>query len=142
MKIVISGDHASPALKSVIKNHLEQNGYEVNDLGPFTDDSVDYPDFAHQLCEVIEADQAELGILICGSGQGVAMSANKHQSIRAALCWNEEIVQLSKEHNNANVLCFGARFINESLALKMVDTFVNVPFEGGRHERRVNKISC
>ena len=91
---------------------------------------------------MIEADQAELGILICGSGQGVAMSANKHQSIRAALCWNEEIVQLSKEHNNANVLCFGARFINESLALKMVDTFVNVPFEGGRHERRVNKISC
>ena len=142
MKIVISGDHASPALKSVVKDHLEQKGYEVNDLGPYTAESVDYPDFAHQLCQCIEQQQAELGILICGSGQGVAMSANKHQSIRAALCWNEEIVELSKAHNNANVLCLGARFIDESLALKMVDVFLETPFEGGRHQARVNKISC
>lgn len=142
MNIVIGGDHASPALKATIKAHLEAKGHSVNDIGPYSEDSVDYPDFAHKLCQEIIADKAELGILICGSGQGVAMSANKHQAIRAALCWNEEIVKLSKEHNNANVLCMGARFIEEDLAIKMVDTFIDVPFEGGRHERRVNKISC
>lgn len=140
MNIVISGDHASPELKKIIGQHLESNGHTVNDLGPHTDESVDYPDFAHLLVDNMKDN--DLGILICGSGQGVSMSANKHQDIRAALCWNEEIAKLSKEHNNANVLCIGARFVDTELAIKIVDTFINTPFEGGRHERRVNKIAA
>lgn len=142
MKLVISGDHASPALKATVKAHLEGLGHEVEDLGPYSEDSVDYPDFAHKLCEKVKDNSAELGILICGSGQGVAMSANKHQDIRAALCWNDEIAQLSREHNNANIICLGARFVDENTAISMIETFINTDFEGGRHERRVNKIAC
>lgn len=142
MRIVIGGDHASPALKAEVVKHLEAKGYAVDDLGPFSDESVDYPDYAHELCSKIETQESDLGILICGSGQGVAMSANKHASIRAALCWNTEIVKLSREHNDANVLCFGARFVSQELALEMVDVFLSTNFEGGRHQKRVNKISC
>lgn len=142
MNIVISGDHASPNLKSVVKSYLEDKGHTVQDLGPYTNDSVDYPDYAHQLSDLIENKNADLGILICGSGQGVAMTANKHQNIRAAICWNEEIASLSRQHNDANVLCLGARFVSETLALKIIDQFIETPFEGGRHANRVNKIAC
>lgn len=136
---MLGSDHAGFALKQRIIQHLEALGQEVHDFGPFAADSVDYPDFAHPVAEaVIQKDT--IGILICGSGNGVCMSANKHAGIRAALCWNVELASLARQHNNANVLCLPARFVDEKTALAMVDAFLATPFEGGRHSNRVQKI--
>ncbi len=142
MKIAIGGDHAGFAYKQAIVALLESKNIEVEDFGPFSEDSVDYPDFVHPVAQKVEAKEADLGILICGSGNGVAMTANKYQSIRAALCWETELAALARQHNNANILCLPARFVSLDLAKEMVETFLKEDFEGGRHERRVNKISC
>ncbi|HAS46388.1 MAG TPA: ribose 5-phosphate isomerase B [Microscillaceae bacterium] len=142
MKIAIGGDHAGFAYKQEVVALLKSKGIEVEDFGPFSEDSVDYPDFVHPVAKKVEAKEADLGILICGSGNGVAMTANKYQSIRAALCWQTELAALARQHNNANILCMPARFVSLDLAKEMVETFLDSQFEGGRHERRVNKISC
>jgi ribose 5-phosphate isomerase B len=140
--IAIGGDHAGFELKSKVIKWLETNGHALKDFGPFATDSVDYPDFAHPLSEAVEKGEFDLGILICGSGNGVAITANKHEGIRAALCWKTEISALARAHNDANVLCIPARFLVDSEALEIVNTFINTPFEGGRHQNRVNKITC
>jgi ribose 5-phosphate isomerase B len=142
MKIAIGGDHAGFAYKETIKNQLITWGHEVKDFGPFSDASVDYPDFAHPLSVAVEQGAFDLGILICGSGNGVAITANKHQGIRAALCWTTELGKLARQHNNANVLCLPARFISIETASDIVSAFINTSFEGGRHENRVAKIAC
>lgn len=138
--IVIGGDHAGFEFKAAIIKMLEDMGYTVKDVGAHSADSVDYPDYAHPLAEWIEAGKAPLGITLCGSGNGIAIAANKHQGIRAALCWTEELAALARQHNNANVLSIPARFVTRNLALRMVKTFLTTDFEGGRHERRVGKI--
>jgi ribose 5-phosphate isomerase B len=140
MHIIIGGDHAGYRYKETLSRLLSSEGHELTDVGPFSEDSTDYPDFAHPLAQKVLADSSSLGILICGSGNGVCMAANKHRGIRAALCWNEELASLARQHNNANVLCLPSRFIDEQTTEKIVHTFLNTPFEGGRHERRVNKI--
>ena len=140
--IAIGSDHAGFELKEALKKWLESNNYRVNDFGTNTLDSVDYPDFAHPVAHAVEKSEAELGVLLCGSANGVAITANKHQGIRAALCWTEEIAALARQHNNANIVCIPARFVSEAQAVKILGTFLNTPFEGGRHERRVEKISC
>ncbi|MEO9482726.1 MAG: ribose 5-phosphate isomerase B [Ekhidna sp.] len=142
MKIAIGGDHAGFQYKERLVKHLEGLGHEVQDFGPETSDSVDYPDHVHPLASSIASEDCDLGILICGSGNGVAMTANKHENVRAALCWNTELAALARQHNNANVLCLAARFLAYEYAEGLVDTFVETAFEGGRHERRVNKINC
>lgn len=142
MKIAIGGDHAGFDYKQSIISDLEKAGHEVLDFGPGSDASVDYPDHAHPLSTAVEEGKADFGILICGSGNGVAMTANKHEGIRAALCWNEELAALGRQHNNANVLCLAARFTELETARKLVGTFLSTEFEGGRHDRRVQKISC
>ncbi|MDN5216522.1 ribose 5-phosphate isomerase B [Fulvivirgaceae bacterium BMA12] len=141
-KIAIGGDHAGYEYKERLVEQLKKKGIEVKDFGPFSPDSVDYPDFVHPVARHIEEGHAEFGILICGSGNGVAITANKHQEIRAALCWQEELAALARQHNNANVLCLPARFIDYPLAEKIVEVFLASTFEGGRHARRVSKISC
>ena len=142
MKIAIGGDHAGVQYKEAITKMLVESGFEVQDFGPYSEASVDYPDFAHPVALSVETKDSDFGILICGSGNGVAITANKHQGIRAALCWTEELGSLARQHNNANVLCLPARFIDLKLASDIVGTFLATPFEGGRHENRVNKISC
>jgi ribose 5-phosphate isomerase B len=142
MKIAIGGDHAGFAYKQAIITFLKDKGHEVVDFGPFSDSSVDYPDFAHPLANAIEREDFIFGILICGSGNGVAITANKHQKIRAALCWTDEIASLARQHNNANVLCLPARFISLEKAITLTNIFLQTEFEGGRHEKRVNKIAC
>lgn len=142
MKIAIGSDHAGYEYKEEIKKHLLALGHEVEDYGTDSPDSVDYPDFAHPVSSAVEKGTFEYGILICGSANGVAMTANKHEGIRAAICWNQELAELARSHNNANVLCLPARFIPVELATQITDTFLKVCFEGGRHERRVGKISC
>lgn len=141
-KIVIGGDHAGLDYKNVIVHFLKGGGYEVIDKGPYSNGSVDYPDFAHPVSEAVEKKEADFGILICGSGNGVAITANKHQGVRAALCWLPELAMLARQHNNANVLCLPARFVTADAAKKMVSIFLDTDFEGGRHETRVGKISC
>ncbi len=141
-KIAIGGDHAGFTYKQRLVEHLQQQGFEVKDFGPGSDASVDYPDHAHPLSQAVAEQQYELGILICGSGNGVCMTANKHQDIRAALCWNDELAALARQHNNANILCIPARFVDFDLTVKMTDTFLATAFEGGRHQTRVSKISC
>jgi ribose 5-phosphate isomerase B len=141
-RLVIGGDHAGVDYKSKLIKHLEEQGFMVKDFGPFTTESVDYPDFVHPLSLSLESGEADLGIVICGSGNGVAITANKHQGIRAALCWNEELAALSRQHNDANVLAIPARFISYELAEKLADIFLATPFEGGRHTTRVGKIAC
>jgi ribose 5-phosphate isomerase B len=142
MKIALGADHAGFEYKELIKSHLEKGGHEVKDFGTNSPQSVDYPDFAHPVATAVEKKEFELGVLICGSGNGVAITANKRQGIRAAICWNEEISSLARQHNNANILCIPARFVSTELAEKITDKFLSTPFEGGRHETRVNKISC
>lgn len=142
MKIAIGNDHAGTEYKLAIIGLLKSMGIEVINHGTDGSDSVDYADFVHPVADEVEAGNAELGIIICGSGNGVSMTANKHQKIRAALCWTNEIVQLAKEHNDANILSLPARFISLTQALEMVKTFLNTSFEGGRHERRIEKIPC
>lgn len=139
-KIAIACDHAGFEYKEIIKKHLEGK-FEVEDFGTFSPDSVDYPDFVHPAAESIEHGRNEFGILICGSGQGVAITANKHQKIRCALCWMPELASLSRQHNDANMIALPARFIASQLATDIVDTFLSTPFEGGRHQNRVEKIS-
>lgn len=140
--IPIGADHAGFQLKSAIIDYLKGKGFEVNDCGCYSEESIDYPDFGHAVASIVEADPELLGILICGSGNGINMTANKHQGIRSALCWKTEIAQLAREHNNANIIALPARFISEEEAKEMVDVFLTTQFEGGRHERRVNKIAC
>jgi ribose 5-phosphate isomerase B len=142
LKIAIGGDHAGFEYKNKIVKKLESQGYVLKDFGPFSEASVDYPDYVHPLSNAIEKGEFDLGIVICGSGNGVAITANKHQGIRAALCWNEELAALARQHNNANVLALPARFISYELAEKLVEIFLTTDFEGGRHQNRVNKIAC
>lgn len=141
-KIAIGADHAGFEYKELLKKWLEKKGYPSKDFGTYSLDSADYPDFAHPVASAVEKKEFDLGVLVCGSGNGVAMTANKHQGIRAAICWTEELAALARLHNNANVLCIPARFISEELAEKILDKFLHTAFEGGRHERRVNKIGC
>lgn len=139
----IGCDHAGFELKQAIIKHLENKGIKVNDHGAFSTESVDYPDFAHKVANALKgADESTMGILICGSGNGISIAANKHAHIRAALCWTAEIAGLARQHNNANVLSLPARFIEQAEALSAVETFISTAFEGGRHQNRVNKIPC
>lgn len=140
MTISIGNDHAGPDYKFAIIKFLEDKGIQVINHGTDSLDSVDYPDFVHPVAKDIIDKKSDFGILICGSANGVAMTANKYQEIRAGLCWTNEIVELIRQHNNANVLCIPARFTAIPQALKMVETFLNTEFEGGRHQNRVNKI--
>jgi ribose 5-phosphate isomerase B len=140
--IAIGCDHAGYDYKESIKAFLEKNQFIVKDFGTFSIDSVDYPDFAHPVSSAVENEECAFGILICGSANGVAITANKHAGIRAAICWNEEIARLSRQHNNANIICIPARFVSVELAENMMVSFMNTNFEGGRHENRVNKIPC
>ena len=142
MKIAIGGDHAGFEYKKQLVEFLEKEGHEVMDFGPDSDASVDYPDHVHPLAEAIEKGEQELGILLCGSANGVAITANKHQGIRAGIAWEDELAELTRQHNNANVLCIPARFIDYDKTLSIVKTFLATEFEGGRHERRVDKIGC
>lgn len=141
-KIAIGGDHAGYEYKKNLIEKLESEGFIVKDFGPFSDASVDYPDFVHPVCAGIEAGEFDQGIVICGSGNGVAITANKHQGIRAALCWNEDLAALARQHNDANVIALPARFVSYELAEKMALLFLSTDFEGGRHQNRVNKIAC
>ena len=141
MNILISNDHAGTELKKEIVEHIKANGHTVKNYGDDSGESVDYPDFIHPLAKQISNKNEEKGIIICGSGNGVSMVANKYQGVRAALCWNKEIASLSRQHNNANVLSLPARFLTTDEAIEIVKTFLETDFEGGRHERRVNKIN-
>ncbi len=140
LKIAIGSDHAGFAYKELLKQHL--SNYEVIDFGTMSMESVDYPDFAHPLASAVEDKKVDFGILICGSANGVAITANKHQGIRAAICWENDLALLARQHNDANVICIPARFVSTHVATEMTDTFLNTPFEGGRHGTRVDKISC
>ncbi|MEO0404198.1 MAG: ribose 5-phosphate isomerase B [Bacteroidota bacterium] len=142
MNIVIGGDHAGFELKGKLITWLGEKGHDVMDVGTHSDESTDYPDYAHALANAVADTENALGILICGSANGVSMTANKHQDIRAAIAWLPEIASLAKQHNNANVVCLPARFISETSAFEIVEAFFGANFEGGRHERRVNKIAC
>jgi ribose 5-phosphate isomerase B len=138
--IVIGSDHAGFRYKEKIADYLEGAGYSVTDFGCFSEESVDYPDFAHPVARAVEKGKNIFGILICGSGNGVCMTANKHKKIRAALCWTTEIAKLSRLHNDANIVCLPARFIDFDMAREIVNVFLNSSFEGGRHLKRVKKI--
>lgn len=138
--IAIGNDHAGLDYKNSIVQFLESKGYEVIDKGTNKGDSVDYPDFAHPVAQAVETGEAQLGIVMCGSGNGVAITANKHKGIRAALCWQVEVAKLARQHNNANVLALPIRFVTQEVALDMVAAFVDTAFEGGRHAKRVEKI--
>ena len=142
MKIAIGSDHAGVAYKTQLVNYLKTEGVEVNDFGPMSEESVDYPDYAHPVAKAVENKEADFGILFCGSGNGINMSANKHQGIRSALCWKKEIAELARLHNNANILALPARFISYDEAEEITEIFLETKFEGGRHEKRVNKITC
>lgn len=141
MKLGIASDHAGFELKEKLKSHLISLGHEIQDFGTDSCESTDYPDYAHPLASSVENGKNDLGILICGSGNGVCMAANHHQGIRAALAWNPEVAGLARQHNNANVLCLPARYVTENEAYSIANAFLLATFEGGRHERRVDKIS-
>jgi ribose 5-phosphate isomerase B len=140
--IAIGCDHAGVEYKNAVKVYLEKKGYTVKDFGTYTNDSVDYPDYAHAVATSVEVNESAFGILFCGSANGVCITANKHQQVRAGLAWNNDVAKLIRQHNNANIICMPARFIALSLVLEMVDNFMITSFEGGRHENRVNKIAC
>ena len=142
LPIAIGADHAGFECKEKLISLFKAKDLQLKDFGCFSTDTVDYPDFAHPVALSVEKGEAAFGILLCGSANGVAISANKHQGIRAALCWTEEIAELARKHNDANVLCIPARFVTVEVAEKMVEFFMNTPFEGGRHQSRVDKISC
>lgn len=142
MKIAIGNDHAGPAYKKAIVDFLTSKGIEVINFGTDTFDSVDYPDFGHKVALAVENKQVDFGIVICGSGNGIAITANKHQGVRCALCWTREIAELARQHNDANVISIPARFTSIEQAVAMVDVFLATAFEGGRHQNRINKISC
>lgn len=140
MKISIGSDHAGFNYKEAIKDHLLNAGHEVSDCGTFSDASCDYPDYAHAVAKEVETGASAMGVLICGSANGVCITANKHAGIRAALCWEKDIAVLARSHNDANVICLPARFVTIDSALEMTDVFLSTPFEGGRHQARVSKI--
>lgn len=140
--VAIGADHAGYQYKERITAFLKIQNIAYKDYGTYSADSADYPDFAHPVSSAVENGEAACGILVCGSGNGVAITANKHQGIRAALCWLAELARLARQHNNANVLCLPQRFVEADDALEMVSTFLHTEFEGGRHERRVGKIAC
>ncbi len=140
--IAIGSDHAGFEYKQSIKDFLIDKGFQINDFGAPSLDSVDYPDYAHPVASSVENEESAFGILICGSANGVAITANKHQQVRAGICWEAEIAQLIRLHNDANIICIPARFVTLPLALEMIEIFMNTAFEGGRHEKRVNKIAC
>lgn len=139
--VFIASDHAGYDLKKQIIETLTIAGVQWRDLGPLTDERFDYPDSADKVCSALAKEPESRGILICGSGQGMAMRANKHLHIRAALCWNEESVKLSRQHNDANILCLGSRLLSRELVFKLIPIFLTTPFEGGRHQQRVNKLA-
>lgn len=139
--IPIACDHAGYELKEEVKNYLINNGFEVKDFGTYSNDSCDYPDFAHQLGCAINGGEFSRGIVICGSGNGVQMTVNKYPNVRCALCWTPEIAHLGRQHNDCNVISLPARFVSQAVALQIVDEFLCTPFEGGRHKRRVEKIN-
>lgn len=141
MKISIGNDHAGTDYKIAIVNFLKSEGYDVTNYGTDTKDSVDYPDFVHPVAEDVENKNADYGVIVCGSGNGASMTANKHQKVRSALCWSKEIAELARRHNNANILSIPARFTSIQQAIDMVKIFLNTDFEGGRHKKRVDKIA-
>jgi len=140
MKIAIACDHAGFEKKEILLKHLEERGNKIVDFGTNSSESMDYPDTAHPLAVAVETGQFDFGITLCGSGNGINMTANKHQGIRAALCWNVEIAALARQHNDANVCSLPARFITEEQAKQIVDVFLSTPFDGGRHQKRIDKI--
>jgi len=141
MKVAIGSDHAGFLLKEKLKAYLQDKGFKVIDFGAYSEERADYPDFAHPVAKSVETKEVDFGLIMCGTGNGINMAANKHKGIRAALCWNPEIAALARQHNDANVLTLPARCITEEEAIKIVDAFFNTAFEGGRHTERVNKIS-
>ena len=141
-KIAIGSDHAGFELKEQVKEYLTNHHINYQDFGTFSEERADYPDYAHPVANAVEHNEADLGILICGSGNGINMTANKHQGIRSALCWREDIAEMARLHNDANIIALPARYISKEVALKCVDAFLNTDFEGGRHIQRVKKISC
>ncbi|HLU51460.1 MAG TPA: ribose 5-phosphate isomerase B [Flavobacteriaceae bacterium] len=142
MTIALGNDHAGPEYKLAILEFLKSRNIQVINYGTDTSDSVDYPDFVHPVAKDVSDGKADLGIILCGSGNGAAMTANKYQKVRAALCWNKELTELARQHNNANVLSIPARFVSKPQAVDMVKAFLETPFEGGRHQNRVDKIPC
>lgn len=139
-RIAVGSDHAGFKYKEKIADALEKSGYVINDFGCFSEESADYPDFAHPVASAVEDGNTMIGVLVCGSGNGVCMTANKHPQVRAALCWNIEIARLARLHNDANIVCIPARYIEVQTAIDIVQTFIETAFEGGRHQKRVNKI--
>ena len=142
MQFSIGNDHAGVEYKEAIVSYLESKGHKVSNHGTDSEESVDYPDFIHPVAQDVSSKKANFGIIICGSGNGASMTANKHQDIRSALCWNKEIVALARQHNDANILSLPARFISIPQAIAMVEVYINTEFEGGRHQNRINKIHC
>src|SRR5690348_8958384 len=142
LPVAIGSDHAGFEYKEEIISYLEGKGLKVKDVGAHSKDSADYPDYTHPVATLVEREQAAFGILVCGSGNGVAITANKHQGIRAAICWGEELADLARKHNDANIICIPARFVRETLVEKMLEVFMHTEFEGGRHKNRVDKIAC
>jgi ribose 5-phosphate isomerase B len=140
--IPIGADHAGFELKQILIDHFSKKGYQFKDYGTYSEDSIDYPDYGHPVAEHVKTTSGVLGIVICGSGNGINMTVNKHQEIRSALCWTEEIASLARQHNDANIIALPARFVDSALAIKMAEAFLTTPFEGGRHANRVSKISC
>jgi ribose 5-phosphate isomerase B len=140
--IPIGADHAGFNLKEKIIKHLQDKGFEIKDFGCYSESSIDYPDFGHPVASMVEENIGTKGILICGSGNGINMTANKHQGVRSALCWKREIAELARLHNDANIIALPARFISEEEAIEMIDVFFTTEFEGGRHQLRVDKIKC
>lgn len=142
MKIAIGNDHAGTEYKFAILSYLEEQGHTVVNYGTDSESSVDYPDFVHPVASDVESGAVDFGIVVCGSGNGANMTANKHQKVRSALCWNKEIVALARQHNDANILSLPARYIAKQQALEMVKTFLETAFDGGRHSTRIDKIAC
>ena len=142
MIIPIGCDHAGFTLKTKIINHLQSKGFTLDDKGCYSEESIDYADYAHPVASQVENNPGSLGILLCGSGNGINMTANKHQGVRSALCWTPEIAKLAREHNDANILTLPARFLTDEVALEIVDIFFATEFEGGRHQKRIEKIPC
>ena len=140
MKIAIGNDHAGYEIKMVVLEWLREQGYEIKNYGTDSPDSVDYPDFAHPVAAAVEKGEFDQGILICGSGQGVSMTANKHKGIRAVICWIPEIAELARSHNNANILCLPGRFVDKQTTIKILENYFSTDFEGGRHLTRINKV--
>jgi ribose 5-phosphate isomerase B len=141
-KLAIGSDHAGFLLKEKLRKYLEKKNILVIDCGCFSEERADYPDYGHRVAKAVEEKECEFGLIMCGSGNGINMAANKHAGIRSALCWNEEIAKLARLHNDANILALPARFMEEEEAIRCVDTFINTPFEGGRHADRIKKIAC